>query len=132
VPDDVTRFYWDGAREGSLLVLRCTACRHYLHPPDVACPRCLSESLQPTAVSGRGVVYAFTTARQAFDAAFSDDVPYVLALVELDEQPGLRLLTNIVGASSETVTAGAPVEVTFERRGDWALPQFRLTRPVGS
>jgi uncharacterized OB-fold protein len=125
-PDGLTRFYWEGARESSLLILRCSDCGYFLHPPDVACPRCLSADLVPTAVSGRGVIYAFTTARQPFDAAFAPDIPYVVALVELNEQPGLRLLTNIVDAPAEHVTGGAEVEVTFEPRGEWKLPQFRL------
>ena len=129
-PDPVSEFYWEGAREGSLLVQRCAGCGFLLHPPDVVCPRCLSADLVPTPMSGRGVIYAFTTARQAFDAAFIEDLPYSLALVELEEQPGLRILANIVGVSPEEVTGGAAVEVTFEERGDWALPQFRLAGAV--
>jgi hypothetical protein len=65
-------------------------------------------------------------ARQAFDPAFADDLPYVLALVELDEQPGLRMVTNIIDSELSEITAGAPVEVTFEQRGEWSIPQFRL------
>jgi uncharacterized OB-fold protein len=124
VPDMTTRFYWEGAKERTLFVQRCPSCDHYLHPPSIACPRCLCEDLVPTQVSGRGTIFTFTIARQAFDSSF--EVPYVLALVELDEQPGLRVLTNIVGVPPEEVTVGAAVEVDFERRGAWSLPQFRL------
>ncbi len=125
-PDEVSRFYWEAARQDVLMVQRCQPCGWYLHPPGVVCPRCLSEDLVPTAVSGRGRVYAYTVANQAFDAAFTGSVPYLLALVELDEQPGLRLLTNLVGASPAQVESGAPVTVTFEPRGAWRLPQFQL------
>ena len=128
VPDEVSRHYWEGARQGSLLLQRCTACHFYLHPPGVACPRCLSESLDVVPARGRGTVYAFTVARQAFDPAFADDVPYVLALVELDEQPGLRMVTNIIDSELSEITAGAPVQATFEQRGEWSIPQFRLAR----
>jgi len=125
-PDELSAFYWEGARRGELLVQRCANCGHYLHPPDAACPRCASTELVAVAVSGRGVLYSFTVAHQAFDRAFVERVPYVLALVELVEQPGLRILTNIVGDPPESLSVGAPVTVTFETRGEWSLPQFAL------
>jgi len=78
-------------------------------------------------VSGRGSIYAFTVARQAFDAAYLDAIPYVLALVELVEQTGLRLLTNIVETPFDRLVSGLPVEVTFEERSGYQLPQFRAT-----
>ena len=129
-PDGLTAFYWEGARQGSLVIQRCADCGHYLHPPDVACPRCLSADLVPTPVSGRGRVYTCTVARQAFDPAFASQVPYVLALVELEEQAGLRILTNVVGLAPEQVVPDLAVEVTFEDRGDWRLPQFRLVEAL--
>ncbi len=110
------------------MVLRCSACGYYLHPPEPACPRCLGDALEPTAVSGRGTLFSFTVARQAFDVAFLDHLPYVLALIELVEQPGLRILTNIVDDPPDALEVGAPVEVTFEARGGWSIPQFRLAR----
>jgi uncharacterized OB-fold protein len=122
--DEVSRFYWDAAGREELAVQCCSSCRRYVFPPTVACPRCLSETLVPTRVSGRGRVHAFTVARQTFDPSF--EVPYVLALVELEEDPEVRILTNIVGSAPEEVTGGAPTEVVFERRGDVSLPQFRL------
>jgi uncharacterized protein len=127
VPDAVTRFYWEGAKAGQLLVQRCESCAHFQHPPDVACPRCLSDALVPTAVSGRGTIFAFTVARQAFDVAFVDAIPYVLALVELEEQENLRILTNIIDAPLERLASGLPVHVVFEEREDYRIPQFRLS-----
>ncbi len=124
-PDESTMFYWEGARAGRLLIQRCAACNRYQHPPSPRCTRCLSDVVEPTEVSGRGSLYTFIIARQAFDAAFLEELPYVVALVELEEQPGLRLLTNIVEAPAEDLKVGMPVEVTFEQRGDWSLPQFR-------
>jgi hypothetical protein len=125
-PDGLTWFYWEGAQSGQLLVQRCESCGHFLHPPNVVCPRCLSESLIPTPVSGRGKIYAYTVARQAFDGAFVEDIPYVLALVELEEQANLRILTNIVGAQLDELASDVAVEVTFEDRRDYKLPQFRI------
>jgi uncharacterized OB-fold protein len=59
------------------------------------------------------------------------DAPYVVALVELEEQPGLRLTTNIVGCQVDDVTIGMPVVVEFEDRGDVSLPQFGPARGAG-
>ena len=124
-PDDVTAFYWRGAAEGTLLVLRCEACGYLSHPPDVACARCGAAALDPAPMSGFGTVYSFTIVRQAFDPAFLPEIPYVVALVELDEQPGLLLLANIVDTDIDAVDIGLRVEVTFEERDGHAVPQFR-------
>jgi uncharacterized OB-fold protein len=124
-PDAVTDFYWQGAAAGELRVSRCVPHGHLSHPPEVSCPACGSEELEPVAVSGRGSVYSFTVVRQAFDPAFLPDVPYAIALVELDEHPGLRVLSNIVECHIAAIEVGMPVEVTFEHRDGYALPQFR-------
>lgn len=124
-PDDVTAFFWRGAAEGTLLVLRCMVCSYLSHPPDVACARCGAVELEPTPVSGYGSVYSFTVVRQAFDPAFLREVPYVVALVELDEQPGLRVLANLVDVALDAVEIGMRVAVAFEDRGDQVVPQFR-------
>lgn len=126
LPDPVSDFYWDAARRGELAALRCGACGLLHHPPEVACPHCGATDLRPEALSGRGTVYASTVVRQAFDTSFVGQVPYVVALVDLAEQPGLRVLANVVDVAPEAVAIGTPVEVTFEHRGDAALPQFRL------
>jgi uncharacterized OB-fold protein len=132
VPDPISAFYWEGARRHQLMLQRCLTCEFFLHPPDPACVRCGSESFEHVAVTGQGTIYAFTVARQAFHKCFVPEVPYVLALVELEEQSGLRLLTNIVGAEVSALASGVPVEVVFEERGEWSLPQFRPVPPTTS
>jgi len=129
LPDDTSAPFWDGARDGRLVVQRCGACERFQYPPDVACIHCQSTDLVPTEVSGRGVLWSFAVVDRAFHAGFVDAVPYVVALVELDEQAGLRLVTNIVDASPDDLAVGMAVTVTFEARGDVVLPQFR---PVGA
>lgn len=125
VPDGVSDFYWEAAARRALAALRCGECRRLHHPPEVACPHCGGTELHPETLSGRGAVFAATVVRQAFDRAFSDAVPYTVALVELDEQPGLRVLTNLVG-TRDLVPVGTRVELVVEAHGDWALPQFRV------
>jgi hypothetical protein len=125
VPDETTAFYWQAAREGRLEVQQCRRCGSRWFPPVIGCPECQSDELVPTTVSGRGRVYTFTVVRQAFDAAFADDLPYVVALVELEEDPSVRILTNIVNTDPEAIRVGLPVAVAFEERDGAALPVFQ-------
>jgi uncharacterized protein len=126
IADETTAFYWDAAREGRLEVQRCAACSRWHFPPVIACPACQSEQLVPTPVSGRGVVYSFTRVEQPLGPVGEGPAtPFTLALIELPEQAGLRLLTNIVQTEAETVRVGMPVEVVFESYEGGVLPQFR-------
>ncbi len=115
--------YWQRAREGRLVLRACAQCgaRHY--PPRHLCPHCWSENLHWVEASGRGRVYTFTVMRRAPLPEFVASLPYVVALVDLDEGP--RLLTNIVGANAQDVGIGEAVVVCFDARGEQRLPQFR-------
>ena len=92
-----------------------------MHPPAERCPLC-ADVLVPEAATGNGTVYTFTVNYQPYHP----DVPppYVIAVVELDEQVGLRLPTNIVGCDPDDVECGLPVRVAFEERGEIFLPLF--------
>ena len=114
--------FWTGGRDGELLIIRCTSCGYWIHPPTPRCPQCLSDAVEPQAVSGRGTVYSYTINRQAWFPGL--EVPFVIAMVELDEQPGLRLMTNIVDCPTEEVEIGMPVEVAFVERGEAFIPVF--------
>lgn len=128
-PDDTSRFYWDGAAEGRLLLQRCRSCGQMQFPPDVCCVHCQSDQFDHVEVSGRGRIYSYAVVDRPLHAGFVDAVPYVVALVELEEQPGLRLMANIVDTPAGTELAcGLPVEVVFEKRGEVTLPQFRVSR----
>lgn len=125
LPDDISRFYWDGARDGRLLLQRCLRCSKYQYPPDVACVHCQSVEIEPSEVSGRGQIWSYVVVGRVFHEGFSAAVPYVVGLIELEEQDGLRLLTNVVDVSPDAVRVGMAVEVTFEDHGEIVLPQFR-------
>ncbi len=127
-PDEISSFYWEGARRGELLVQRCSSCAQLQFPPDVSCVHCQGVDLAPEAVSGLGQVWSFTRIERLFHEGFADALPDGVALVELDEQPGLRLLTNVVEADVAELEVGLPVEVVFEDRGEVVLPQFRPVR----
>jgi uncharacterized protein len=129
-PDSLTSFFWDGAREHRLLIQRCDDCGRFQHPPEPVCHHCLSFSLSAAEVSGRGTIYSFEIATQAFHPWFADKIPFVIAVVELIEQPNLKLITNIVEVDPDSagIQVGAEVEVTWRKLDDeFTLPVFRLT-----
>lgn len=119
--DDENRFFWTSGADGLLRFLRCQGCGQYLHPPLPRCPVCGGSDLSPEPVSGRGEVFSFTVNHQPWDGS-SD--PYVIALVALVEQEGLRLTTNVVGCPIEEVHIGMPVRVAFEHRDPVWFPLF--------
>jgi uncharacterized OB-fold protein len=124
VPDEFSAPYWQGANDGKLVLPRC-ANGHLSYPPAPTCPHCGSDDLTPTEVPGTGTLYSFTVVRQSADPAFADDLPYVVALVELDAQPGLRLLTNVVECDPDDLAVGMAVDACFELRRHQAVTQFR-------
>jgi uncharacterized OB-fold protein len=130
-PDAITSFFWNAASQGRLVLQRCSACGYLQHPPEIVCTECQHPELEHVEVAGRGHLYSFAVAERAFHPGFVAHLPYVVALVELVEQPGLRLFTNIVEADPERLRVGMPVEVAFEKRGDMTLPQFRPIRTDG-
>jgi uncharacterized OB-fold protein len=114
--------FWRGGASGKLVFLKCPRCAWFVHPPAPICPKCLGGDLVPTAVSGRGTVVACTVNHQRWTPEESE--PYSIAIVELEEQAGLRLTTNVVGCPPEAVRIGMAVQVHFEARGDVWLPLF--------
>jgi uncharacterized protein len=121
--NDDNAAFWTGGRERALMITHCEECGYRTHPPTPRCPSCFSDRVAPSPVSGRGRVYSFTINRREWSPGL--EVPYVIAVVELEEQPGLRLLTNIVGCPAEEVTIEMPVQVEFVERGPAFLPVFR-------
>jgi uncharacterized OB-fold protein len=115
-PTGISAPFWRGAAEGRLLLQRCRRCGSFIYYPRPFCPTCLGGELEWREASGKGQVYTYTVVRRAATPAFADKVPYVLAIVELEEGP--RLVTNIVGCRPEEVRVGMPVKATFERYSD--------------
>lgn len=130
-PDDVSGFFWNAAAERRLVLQRCSSCSKLQYPPEVCCAHCQSQEFEAAEVSGRGAIYSYAVVDRPLHAGFIDALPYVVTLVELDEQPGLRMLTNLVDVpEGTTLSCGMPVEVAFEERGSVTLPQFRLSGKV--
>lgn len=120
--DGQAGFFWTSGADGTLRFLRCMTCAYFIHPPASYCPQCGGRDAAPERVCGRGSVYSFTINHQPWDGGLD---PYVIGIVEMAEQPGLRLMTNIVGAVPEEVYIGMPVEVVFEDHDPVFLPLFQ-------
>jgi uncharacterized OB-fold protein len=119
-----TEPYWSAAREGKLLIQLCQGCREYVFYPRLQCPYCFSERLDWVEASGRGTVYSYSVVLNNPPTSFQPDVPFVIAIVELEE--GVRQMTNIVGCDPQEVRCGMPVEVVFEKLTDEiTLPKFK-------
>ena len=121
-----TEPFWTGGAEGALRFWRCQSCGYWLHPPGPICPECLSKELAVEVVSGDAVLHTYTVNHQSWYPGL--DPPYVVAIVELPEQVGLRLTTNLVGCAPEEAAIGMALHVVFEQYEDVWLPFFA---PVG-
>ena len=120
--------YWEATRRKELLAQRCAACHRFVWYPREACPGCLSTDLDWTPVMGTGTIYTFNVMRKPGNPMMGDEVPYVIALVDLEE--GIRMTTNIVDADPRALRCEQPVEVDWsvELSDGRRLPVFRVTR----
>ena len=121
--DDASRPFFEGGLSGKLMLMRCTDCGVHRMPSRMHCDVCLSSGTEWVAATGRGTVRTFGVMHQKYHAGFYDELPYNLAIVELDEGP--RLVTNLVHVANEAIRVGMPVTVEFEQHSDVALPKFR-------
>ena len=125
-PDGLTAEFYAHLAGGTLRLQRCDGCGVWRHPPRVLCGRCGSEAWSWTAASGRGVVYTWTITHQALFPPFAADVPYAVAVVELDEGP--RIVTAVRGVALDALRMGLPVEVRIARVSDSVGLHYFVTR----
>ena len=115
-------WFWTSGKDGQLRIQACGDCGAFVHPPVPVCQVCRSRERVPTVVSGRGTVVAFTVNQHQWSPAF--EPPYVIANVALEEDPSVRLTTNIIGCDPADVHIGQRVSVVFEQQDDVWLPLF--------
>ena len=131
VPDGWSKPYWDGAREHKLMLQRCQKCGYYNHPPVFLCMSCKDRdaALAFEQVSGRGTVYAWYIHHDTQVGGFEDRVPYLVAAIELVEQPRLLLFSNLLNVPFDQVEQGMAVEVVWEKVNEQiTIPQFQPAR----
>lgn len=119
-----TQEWWDAAGAGRVLIQRCDDCGHAQHYPRVLCTTCWSEALRWEEVSGRGTVWTFTVVHRSVHPAWTMEVPYVLAVVELDEGP--RLMTNVL-IDPSNVRVGLRVRAVAHQAPGDPVPLLRFT-----
>ena len=115
--------YWKAAAQHRLELPQCEACEQFWFPPSRSCPHCLSDKVGWTQVSGRGKVFSFVIYDRVYHPAFAEEVPYVVAVIELDEGP--RLVSNIVAIAPDDVRCEMKVQAVFKDVApDVAIPCF--------
>jgi uncharacterized OB-fold protein len=113
---DRNRDFWTGGEQGELRFWRCSACRFYIHPPQPICPQCLSKAMAVEPVSGQATLASYSINHQPWMPG--PELPYVVAIIEIVEQPSVRLTTNLVNVAHDEIEIGMPVRVTFEHHVD--------------
>ena len=122
------RPFWDAAKQGKLVYQRCKDCGTNVFYPRIACINCFSDNLEWVESSGKGRVYTYTVVESNPPSAFISDLPFVIAIVKLEET-GVQMLSNIVDCDPYEVECDMPVEVVFEKLNDEiALPKFKPTK----
>ena len=123
LPDPETAFFWEATARRKLEILRCQTCKTWVHYPKPSCWNCSSMDLKPEEVSGRGTVYSYTVTHQDVPGYTA---PFAVVIVELEEQAGLRMVSNVIDVPPDDVRIGMPVEVTFQPVAEdvW-LPLFK-------
>ncbi len=123
-PDSESAPFWAAAARHQLQVQRCRTCGTHRLPATTYCAQCQSSDSEWVDSTGRGRVFSWIVVHHPVPkAAYAGEVPYVVALITLDEGP--RIVSNIVGCASADIHADMPVEVTFEDRDGVSLPIFK-------
>ena len=118
--------FWDGCRERKLLIQQCSHCKKLRFYPSAGCPHCGATSYEWVQVSGKGTLYSWTRVERALDPAWSFAVPYIAAIVELDEQKNCLVPGLMTTNSLPTDKWPIHVEVQFQDVGDFVMPRWRL------
>src|SRR5713226_4123333 len=127
VVTDESRPFWEGCRQGKLLLQYCDQCRRHQFYPRLYCMQCGSTSLSWIEASGRGVIYSYTIIHQNKSPEFAQDTPYNVAIVQLEEGP--RMMSNIVDISPAELRIDLPVTIIFDAVTDSiSLPRFKPTK----
>lgn len=125
-PSPVSRPFWDACARHELVLQRCTSCSSAVFYPRPVCPACGSPQLDWVPATGYGTLHTYTVARRATHRKLANRVPYVIAVVELDEGP--RLTSTVVGTDPGDLAIGSRLQVDFEDGETVSFPVFRVVR----
>jgi hypothetical protein len=120
---DDNRPFWQATTKNELRMQQCLDCRHIRYPINHVCPKCLSEKAEWKQLSGRGEVFSYIVFHQVYHPGFAKDVPYNVAMIQLEEGP--RMISNVVGVPVDQVKVGDKVEAVFDPvTKDITVPRF--------
>jgi uncharacterized protein len=127
VPSVESRPYWEALKQHRLVMPRCASCGRFWFPPSLLSPQCNARDFAWAEISGRGKVFTYVVFHRVYNPGFADEVPYVVALIELAEGP--RMISNVIGIPPDKVQCEMPVRVVFEDREDATVPLFTPMAP---
>jgi uncharacterized OB-fold protein len=126
VPSAEAQPYWDGLRDRKLLMPRCDACGKYWFPPSLLCPHCNATKWTWASTSGHGRIFSYVVYHRVYHPGFADEVPYAVAVIELDEGP--RMISNVIGIVPDKLVCDMRVEVVYQPITETiTLPKFKPT-----
>ena len=127
IPEYGAEPYWAGCNEHRLVMQQCSACGKYRWQPAPLCTFCADEKFTWETLSGRGKISTWTVVMHPVHPAAIERVPYVVVEVELTEQVGLRILSNLIDVDFDSIETDMPVSLDFmEQLGGQKLPVFRM------
>ncbi len=128
IADDLTRPFWEAANEGRLVIQNCAACDRLQNPPLPACSKCGSgDDLEWKQMSGRGTIYNYCVVYDCPVALLQEDEPFNLAVIMLEDDPGIQMYSHLPGTPVDDVPVGAGVEVVFETTANGQkVPEWRV------
>ena len=128
VPDELNKPFWDAANEERLVIQNCKACNRLRNPPAATCDQCGSmDNLEWRDMSGRGKIYNYGVVYDCPIRLLKEDLPFNLAMIMLDEDPGIQMYSHLPGTLVDEVPVGASVEVVFEATANGQkVPEWRV------
>jgi uncharacterized OB-fold protein len=131
IPDELDKPFWDNCNQDRLVLQFCEQCARFQHPPEPECEACGSfDKLAWRAIGGGGTIYSYAVIYDTPITALQEDQPYNAVVVDLDEAPGINIVTQLPGTPADEVPIGAPVEVTFVATPATGqkVPEWRVVR----
>ena len=127
VIDERSRLWWEAAKRHEFLLQSCRSCGHVAFPPAASCPNCQAANLEWLPASGRGVIWSWALFHKSYFPGFAADIPYSVAIVELEEGP--RVWTQIVDVQNSDLSIGLAVQAVFDDvTDDVTLLKFKLAQ----
>ena len=128
IPDELTKPFLDAANEGRLIIQNCKACNRLRHPPAATCDQCGSgDNLEWQEMSGRGKIYNYGVVHDCPVRLLQEDQAFNVAVIMLDEDPGIQMYSHLPGTPVDEVPVGASVEVVFEATANGQkAPEWRV------